>query len=105
MEATAPKHRWRSRLLNTALVLMPVWFPYVYTGAILLQMKLTDNGPLGMRGLYFLVFIVAAIAIRPIFKGAESSFGTMVFTFLFYLFALAAGYMTAWIVTIQAFGP
>src|SRR5260221_6383413 len=102
MEIVPSEHPWRRWLLNAVLVLMPVWFPYLYTGIVLMQMKLTHDGPLGMRGLYFLVFIVAGIANRPIFKGQEMIIFTNLFIFFFYLVALAVGHVLASLLTILA---
>lgn len=110
MEITHAQHRWGSRILFVLLLLMPIWFPFLYTGAVLLRIRYVGGGeltgPLSMRGLYFLVFVVAAVGTWPLFKSTPTfSIGRILLAFLYYVFALVIGYMTAWIVSIQAFGP
>ena len=109
MEVTHAKRR-SSRAVFIILLLLPIWFPFVYTGAVLLRITLMGgsefSGVFNMRGLYFLTFLVAAIGTLPLFKNIRGfSIVRIVLAILYYAFVLVISYVTAWILTIQAFGP
>lgn len=78
---------------------MPVWFPYIYIGAL----ELIGSNKVG--SLYF-IFIIAAIGTWPLIRYANKlTILNIVIIVCYYIFALVVSFLFVFAASMKAFGP
>lgn len=105
MEGSAPQSGWSYWLLTLVLLLIPFWLPFVYGGAVVLEMKLTKHGPLNEGALFFL-FVAPVIGTVPIIlRKSLPVAAKAVLVPAYYLVGLTVSFFIGWGVAISLFGP
>ncbi|MDD2929081.1 MAG: hypothetical protein PHY50_04575 [Sideroxydans sp.] len=99
---TAGKIGW---LLSAIFLLMPIWLPYLYMGAVLLEEKYVRNGVLPFIALPML-FIVPALGAVPVLVRKEFSvIAKVVFIFFYYPTGLTISFVFGWALLVNIWGP